>query len=154
MGVLVHPKWDSLNTKNDIALIKLKTSADLTKYTPACLANTGDNFVGKTAWVYGWGQTAFKADFGSSVLLKLQVKVASNQECIDWSKKAFGLAACKGDSGGPLTTDVGGRQVLIGDVSNGNACKGPYAVFGAIADFRQWIDSTMASNGGATFCAA
>ena len=120
----------------------------------------------------GWGQTAFKADFGSSVLLKLQVKVASNQECIDWSKKAFGLAAwelgtgqlcagagagkdaCKGDSGGPLTTDVGGRQVLIGDVSNGNACKGPYAVFGAIADYRQWIDSTMESNGGATFCAA
>ena len=104
--------------------------------------------------------------------MKLKVKVASNKECNDWSKKAFGLSAwtlgtgeicagagsgkdaCKGDSGGPLTTDVGGRQVLIGDVSHGNACKGPYAVFGAIADFRQWIDSTMASNGGATFCAA
>ena len=104
--------------------------------------------------------------------MKLKVKVASNKECNDWSKKAFGLSAwtlgtgeicagagsgkdaCKGDSGGPLTTDVGGRQVLIRDVSHGNACKGPYAVFGAIADFRQWIDSTMESNGGATFCAA
>ena len=47
---------------------------------------------------------------------------------------------------------VNGRHVLIGDVSNGNACKGPYAVFGSIAYYRKWIDSTMASNGGANFC--
>ena len=42
-----------MTTKNDVALIKLSTKVDLTTYTPACLANTGDSFVGKTAWVYG-----------------------------------------------------------------------------------------------------
>ena len=58
----------------------------------------------------------------------------------------------KGDSGGPLTSEVNGRHVLIGDVSNGNACKGPYSVYGSIAYYRKWIDSTMAANGGANFC--
>ncbi len=58
----------------------------------------------------------------------------------------------KGDSGGPLTSKVNGRHVLIGDVSNGNACKGPYSVYGSIAYYRKWIDSTMAANGGANFC--
>ena len=60
----------------------------------------------------------------------------------------------KGDSGGPLTSVVNGRHVLIGDVSNGNACKGPYSVYGSIAHYRKWIDSTMAANGGANFCSA
>ena len=32
---------------------KLNKPVDLKKYTPACLASTGDSFVGKTAWVYG-----------------------------------------------------------------------------------------------------
>ena len=58
----------------------------------------------------------------------------------------------KGDSGGPLTSEVNGRHVLIGDVSNGNACKGPCSVYGSIAYYRKWIDSTMAANGGANFC--
>ena len=59
----------------------------------------------------------------------------------------------QGDSGGPLTTEVNGRHVLIGDVSFGNACKGPYAIFGSIAYYRKWIEETMKANGGATRCA-
>ena len=66
----------------------------------------------------------------------------------------FDILSYQGDSGGPLTTEVNGRHVLIGDVSNGNACKGPYSVFGSIADFRKWMDDTMKANGGATMCSA
>ena len=72
-----------------------------------------------------------------------------SKEC----KKTFNVLL-KGDSGGPLTSEVNGRHVLIGDVSNGNACKGPYSVYGSIAHYRKWIDSTMAANGGANFCSA
>merc|ERR1712110_1028453 len=62
--VIVSPEWNSQTTMGDIALIKLAKPVDLKKYTPACLASTGDSFVGKSAWVYGWGQTSFKADMG------------------------------------------------------------------------------------------
>ena len=51
--IIVNPAWDGLDTKGDIAMIKLAKPVDLTKYTPACLANTGQSFVGNTAWVYG-----------------------------------------------------------------------------------------------------
>merc|ERR1719360_270751 len=168
--IIVSPEWDSAAAIGDIALIKLAKPVDLKKYTPACLAKTGDSFVGKTAWVYGWGQTSFKAEWGESKLRKLEMKVASNKEVLAWAAKnnqnmelkssqvcagaGVGKDACKGDSGGPLTSEVNGRHVLIGDVSNGNACKGPYSVYGSIAYYRKWIDSTMAANGGANFCAA
>merc|ERR1719219_3408102 len=62
--------------------------------------------------------------------------------------------ACRGDSGGPLTTVVKGQHVLIGDVSNGLACKGPYSIFGDVAHYRKWIDTTVYNNGGAVMCAA
>merc|ERR1719444_209188 len=168
--IIVSPEWDSAAAIGDIALIKLAKPVNLKKYSPACLAKTGDGFVGKTAWVYGWGQTSFKAEWGESKLRKLEMKVASNKEVLAWAAKnnqnmelkssqvcagaGVGKDACKGDSGGPLTSEVNGRHVLIGDVSNGNACKGPYSVYGSIAYYRKWIDSTMAANGGANFCAA
>ena len=60
----------------------------------------------------------------------------------------------QGDSGGPLTTVVKGQHVLIGDVSNGLACKGPYSIFGDVAHYRKWIDATVYNNGGAGVCAA
>merc|ERR1719264_1431912 len=154
--IIVSPEWDSMSTIGDIALIKL--------------AKTGQSFVGKSAWVYGWGQTSFKAEWGAFKLRKLELKVASNKECMAWSDKntmrwalkdsqvcagaGVGKDSCKGDSGGPLTSVVNGRHVLIGDVSNGNACKGPYSIYGSIAYYRKWIDATMTANGGANFCSA
>ena len=51
--IIVSPEWDSMSTIGDIALIKLAKPVDLKKYTPACMAKTGQSFVGKSAWVYG-----------------------------------------------------------------------------------------------------
>ena len=63
---------------------------------------------------------------------------------------------CQGDSGGPLTVEVNGKHVLIGDVSFGNGCglAGQYGVYGDVAYFRTWVDSTVAANGGAKYCPA
>ena len=62
----------------------------------------------------------------------------------------------QGDSGGPLTVDVGGQHVLIGDVSFGEKCglEGKYGVYGDVAYFRAWIDSTVSENDGAKYCQA
>ena len=51
--IITHENYHASNCDNDVALIKLADSVDLNVYTPACVANTGDNFVGKNAWVYG-----------------------------------------------------------------------------------------------------
>ena len=57
------------------------------------------------------------------------------------------------NGGGPLTSVVKGRYVLIGDFSHTNTLKVPYAIFGFIAYYRKWIEETMNANGGATRCA-
>ena len=53
--VLVHPKYDDQfsRPKYDIALIKVAQEVDLQVYTPVCLPSPGQDFTGKTAWVYG-----------------------------------------------------------------------------------------------------
>ena len=50
-----HEDYDSFTSDNDITIIELAESVDLTTYTPACMAKTSDTttFDGKNAWVYG-----------------------------------------------------------------------------------------------------
>ena len=81
------PDWDKWTTKGDIALVKLAQKVDLKTYTPACLAKTGDNFDGKKALVYGWGQLAWDNYDPPSLLQKLEVTVTPRQTVVDWAKK-------------------------------------------------------------------
>ena len=53
MSAIVHPDYDSITTNNDIALLKLAESVDLSIYTPACLPASSADYVGQTAKVYG-----------------------------------------------------------------------------------------------------
>merc|ERR550519_1933256 len=145
--IIPSPDWDKWTTKGDIALVKLAQKVDLKTYTPACLAKTGDNFDGKKAMVYGWGQLAWAKKVGNM----WQWTLEPGMLCVATGE---GKDACRGDSGGPLTTVVKGQHVLIGDVSNGLACKGPYSIFGDVAHYRKWIDTTVYNNGGAAMCAA
>ena len=49
----VHPNYNPSTTNNDIALLKLSESVDLSIYTPACLPASSADFVGQSAKVYG-----------------------------------------------------------------------------------------------------
>ena len=51
--IIKHDNYNADKSDNDIALLKLGESIDLDVYTPACVAKSGDEFVGDTAWVYG-----------------------------------------------------------------------------------------------------
>jgi len=166
--IINHPSYNAQTSNNDIALLKLSEAVDLNVYTPACLAKSTDNFEGQSAWVYGWGTTSYGGT-SSDKLLEVQVPVVSNAVCINAMGSGIteqmlcaggeeGKDGCQGDSGGPLTVPVGSdnQHVLIGDVSFGNQCAlaGQYGVYGDVAHFRTWLDTTMASNGSPTYCPA
>ena len=85
--IIPSPEWDKWTTKGDIALVKLAQKVDLKTYTPACLANTGDNYEGKKAMVYGWGQLAWDNYDPPSLLQKLEVTVTPRKTVVDWAKK-------------------------------------------------------------------
>jgi len=168
-----HPEYDNPSQfANDITLIRIKGKIDLNVYTPACIPNTGDDFVGKDAWVYGWGAEFSGASTYPEKLLEVQVPVVALDVCKAAMAKtpdnppviagmlcAGGVKdkdGCQGDSGGPLTTDVDGKHFLIGDVSWGDGCglEGKYGVYGDVAFYRSWIDSTIKANEGSEFCTA
>ena len=50
-----HEDFDTVTLNNDIVMLELAEEADLTVYTPACMAKTSDTetFDGKSALVYG-----------------------------------------------------------------------------------------------------
>eukprot|EP00091_Calanus_sinicus_P021690 TRINITY_DN6539_c0_g1_i2.p1 TRINITY_DN6539_c0_g1~~TRINITY_DN6539_c0_g1_i2.p1 ORF type:complete len:207 (+),score=74.87 TRINITY_DN6539_c0_g1_i2:259-879(+) len=164
--IINHPSYDASTSNNDIALLKLSEEVDLNTYTPSCLPATADNFEGQKAWVYGWGTTSFGGTTPDK-LLEVEVPVVSNTVCdaamgVDITDAMLCAGGelnkdgCQGDSGGPLTVEVSGKHVLIGDVSFGNGCglAGQYGVYGDVAYFRSWVDTTVSSNGGATYCPA
>jgi len=163
--IITHENYDADSSDKDVALLKLAEPVDLTVYTPACVAQTGDTFVGKNAWVYGWGRTTFGGIIPDK-LLEVEVPIVSTEECKlamwDDSIKPGMLCAggvegedgCQGDSGGPLTVDVSGQHTLVGDVSWGNQCglDGQYGVYAETAFYRNWIDTNIEANGGISYC--
>merc|ERR1711962_1235614 len=166
--MFLHPQFDMQSSvvSNDIALMKLGEDVDLSVYSPACLPASGTDFTGRNAWVYGWGATQ-EGGFLTDKLREVQVQIVSDSVC---SSALEGLStitqdmlcaggvegkdSCGGDSGGPLTVEEAGKHVLVGDVSFGIGCArdGLYGVYGEVAFFRSWIDSTIAENGGGEFC--
>ena len=126
------------NTKNDIALLKLKTPLNISKYTPACLPVSNRTFDDRIAWVYGWGLKRVTPKTRSRKLRQITARVISNQECrqpqhwpvayLQGKLCAVGLSydahTCYGDSGGPLTVEeADGRNTLVGIVQGGE-CTG------------------------------
>merc|ERR1719474_2612723 len=140
-----HPTYNTITSDADIALLKLAEKVDLNTYTPACMANTGDDFVGKTAWVYGWGALSYGTQDYPDKLQELSVKIVSQEVCqaahvdLGWTITdgmlcaggVTGQDSCQGDSGGPLTLDINGQHHLIGDVSFGDKCalEGRYGIY-------------------------
>jgi len=147
-------------------MLKLAEEVDLSVFTPACMAKTGDVFVGKKAWAYGWGGLNPAATEYPDKLMKIELPIVSDEQCqSEMTEKGWdvtitegmlcaggigGEDSCGGDSGGPLTVDVDGQHVLVGDTSYGHqagcAQEGFYGVYAETAVFREWVDATMESD--------
>ena len=137
-------------SSNDIAVLELEKEVDLDTYTPACLAKKEDKttFDNKPAEVYGWGSLVKQPNENGTgpeypdTLQEVTLGVVTHEECAEamdplmaarnsghieagqiCTDTAYGAKdSCSGDSGGPLTQEVGGQAVLIGEVSWGFGC--------------------------------
>ncbi|KAH8385649.1 hypothetical protein KR200_005317, partial [Drosophila serrata] len=167
---ILHERYvpNSVDQRNDIALLRLKRSVSFTDYVrPICLPTDEDLrknlFVGYTMDVAGWGLT--ENMLPSPTKLKISVGVWNLTECQDkyttfqvhlnnsqmCAGGQFKVDTCGGDSGGPLMASIGtggGREVfyIAGITSYGTrpcGLKGWPGVYTRTGDFIDWIQEKL-----------
>ncbi|XP_038044166.1 trypsin alpha-3-like [Patiria miniata] len=162
-----HPNFNSNTLDNDIALVKLASSANTgTKIKTIPITNKYPT-AGKTLLVSGWGTESSGAWTTPTKLREVEVDALSLSACkADYGSSAItsnmfcaaspGKDACQGDSGGPIVSGHGASShssstILEGIVSWGYGCASPsYAgVYTTVGNYCSWISSTT---GGAVNC--
>uniref|UniRef100_U3KM14 Peptidase S1 domain-containing protein n=1 Tax=Oryctolagus cuniculus TaxID=9986 RepID=U3KM14_RABIT len=164
--IIVHPDYDDndVSKGNDIALIKLSRSAEVTEEVqPACLAPR-DYILphGTECYITGWGTTSTGGSV-SNVLLKGLLPVVDYEHCTqpDWWGSTVketmvcaggeNVAGCNGDSGGPLVCRIGKGCCKVYGVASfvsADGCDTPKkpTVFTRVSAFIDWIIVTIANN--------
>lgn len=154
--IYIHPQYNTVNLKNDIALLKLTTvpqgvtSVNIASGSLSQYASVGDPLT-----VAGLGRTS-EGGRPPSVLQAVDVPLVSDATCRQAGGSyqnvgdvAFcagipqgGIDSCQGDSGGPIVINNGGAVTQLGIVSWGIGCARPnkYGVYSDIAALRSFID--------------
>lgn len=165
--VFIHPNYyvdldsNSKKVSSDVALIRLASAAP-SSLTPLSLATEEDmnNWAsaGTEATLSGWGWTSNSGIEGASdTLQELNVPILSQAACkaiyssveLDSSSMCAGevsggSGSCRGDSGGPLTVDVHGKDIGIGIVSfSFQQCDLTAGVYARVATVKAWVDKTL-----------
>lgn len=156
---VTHPKYDDQTLENDIALIRLNDVAPehLTHlHLPTSFILSTGGQAGDVATASGWGRLSEGGSLPDQ-LQQVDVPIVSNDTCeaaygldipasmVCAGTEVGGIDSCSGDSGGPLTIDVGGVDYSIGVVSWGAGCARPnaYGVYTRTSKFNTWISSTV-----------
>jgi len=162
-------KYNSVNKKNDMALLELKRGATKDSnragsahpLVPVPLCRDSFEPQGKKCTVSGWGHLKSKGSSVPDKLRKVSVTVLHDNICArmlkgypwDSSDKTMICAggedkdACQGDSGGPLVCEQEGDlgSCIAGVVSWGVGCatEGIPGVYTNVRKYNNWIESTM-----------
>lgn len=163
----VHPKYDTPDSANDIALLELSAPIDFSTMKTLSAITIADSNLetsggleeGVMATVLGWGVTR---ENGSqpSIMREVDVPLVSreranapgsyngaiNESMIAAGYDKGGKDSCQGDSGGPLITkNSDGTMTLIGVVSFGEGCARAkkYGIYSNVAYANEWINSII-----------
>ncbi|XP_072742799.1 uncharacterized protein Np isoform X2 [Anoplolepis gracilipes] len=163
--VASHPQFDARTFEYDLALLRFYEPVlpFQPNVLPICLPDDDETYVGRTAYVTGWGRLYEEGPL-PSVLQQVAVPVINNTVCEAMYRNAGyiehiphificagwrngGFDSCEGDSGGPMviqrTRDK--RWVLAGVISWGIGCAAPSqpGVYTRISEFREWINQIL-----------
>ncbi|XP_069694343.1 brachyurin-like [Periplaneta americana] len=157
----VHPAWDPLRISNDVALLRLPSSVQLSQHIQTLrlptLSQKDETFADVMAVASGWGRDSDNSESISPVLRWVRTPITTNYMCGVLYFGAIndghicvsgtgGKSTCNGDSGGPLVVeDAEGRPTQVGVVSFGISfgCEiGWPAAFARVTYYLDWILST------------
>ncbi|CAH4023114.1 unnamed protein product [Pieris brassicae] len=161
--VVVHPSWNDKDIINDIAVVRISRvqfTNNIQAITLPSISDVNNAFAGVTATATGYGKMkdSQKGFPKTTQLHHVNLKVLTNAVCqrtfsgitihkshlcTDGTQR---VGTCEGDSGGPLTTIVNNRRILIGIVSFGlsDGCeRGTPSVYTRVTEFRTWINAQL-----------
>lgn len=173
--VWVHPQYDPVNIKYDVALVYLPKGSS---YPPIELAESPSE-IGRQLTVAGFGHLETGGD-APDFLMYTNVPMIDTAECnekysvagagptavdpeIEFcatgvnSENGLPTDACQGDSGGPIVQFEGAQAHLVGAVSWGYDCADPeapgvYARVDKQSSNYQWIDFVINGNEACEMC--
>ncbi|XP_053661709.1 mucin-5AC [Anopheles marshallii] len=161
--VASHPQFDPRTFEYDLALLRFYEPVIFQpNIIPVCVPENDENFIGRTAFVTGWGRLYEDGPL-PSVLQEVTVPVIENKICetmyrsagyiehiphificAGWKKG--GYDSCEGDSGGPMVIQRSDKRFLLaGVISWGIGCAEPNqpGVYTRISEFRDWINQIL-----------
>ncbi|XP_063697795.1 serine proteinase stubble [Culicoides brevitarsis] len=161
--VASHPQFDPRTFEYDLALLRFYEPVIFQpNIIPVCVPDSDENFIGRTAYVTGWGRLYEDGPL-PSVLQEVTVPVIKNDICegmyraagyiehiphificAGWKKG--GYDSCEGDSGGPMVIQRHDKRFLLaGVISWGIGCAEPNqpGVYTRISEFRDWINQIL-----------
>ncbi|XP_035904842.1 mucin-5AC isoform X1 [Anopheles stephensi] len=161
--VASHPQFDPRTFEYDLALLRFYEPVVFQpNIIPVCVPENDENFIGRTAFVTGWGRLYEDGPL-PSVLQEVTVPVIENKICetmyrsagyiehiphificAGWKKG--GYDSCEGDSGGPMVIQRPDKRFLLaGVISWGIGCAEPNqpGVYTRISEFRDWINQIL-----------
>lgn len=156
--IIIHPKYNSTNQEDDLALLKLKTPLDLTgsAVNTVCLPDESTRAEnGISLLTSGWGNVKFQGSSSTTQLQSAYITLMSNENCkkiyttllfedkmicAGGDPKDNGRGTCTQDSGGALVKLDSGRAVQLGITSFAFGCAGPNpTVFTRVSTYTSWI---------------
>ncbi|CAK9812585.1 Serine proteinase stubble [Anthophora plagiata] len=163
--VASHPQFDPRTFEYDLALLRFYEPLlpFQPNVLPICLPDDDENYVGRTAYVTGWGRLYDEGPLPST-LQEVAVPVINNTMCENMYRNAGyiehiphificagwkngGFDSCEGDSGGPMVIQRArdNRWILAGVISWGIGCAVPNqpGVYTRISEFREWINQIL-----------
>ncbi|KAG4077251.1 hypothetical protein HA402_009880 [Bradysia odoriphaga] len=161
--VASHPQFDPRTFEYDLALLRFYEPVEFQpNIIPVCVPETDENFIGRTAFVTGWGRLYEDGPL-PSVLQEVSVPVINNTICESMYRNAGyiehiphificagwrkgGYDSCEGDSGGPMVIQRDDKRFLLaGVISWGIGCAEPNqpGVYTRISEFRDWINQIL-----------
>jgi len=157
-AVVLHPQWDPLLIRDDVAIVRLPGPAPLIPgvIQAAILPTPADanyNFAGEDGVVSGWGVTNSANPVAADVLHYVYDNILTPLQCLlsipivqashICMTGTGNRGACNGDSGGPLTVRRNDASMHVGIVSFGIAlggCENIFpSVFGRTTSYLQWL---------------